>query len=286
MVMKVKLFNKIQKRQMKPIIVFLFASFLMPAVYSQQSPVYTLPEAFNFDYTLIQTVSGKKAGDTTLFHFYYTKSGEYAAAEWSRNENKIGNLLIVLTRAGNIVVFNNREKNIVILNPHKMMTDMMGMLKWIRMDSLMAHLHMNSDSSALHSTKSGKIKPLNNFTTVEYTVTGRKHGGSVWIANVDFPVLSDYFMGILGKGMGSMMGKRTMGDGMATHPLMQAMMQPKTLITEIEMPDSAGDRGFNLHTLSLLSTPFKISTQGFVVIDYSDKTLREIFEAEMKRRNN
>ena len=281
---------------MRTFILFLFTSFLLPTVYSQSAPVYTLPDAFNFDYTLTQTVSGRKAGDNATYHFYYSKSGEYGAAEWSRNEKKEGNLLIVMTRAGNVVVFNKREKQIIIMNPHKLMMDMMSMLKWIRMDSLMAHLRMNSDSTDYHSAKSGKTKPFNNYTTIEYTVTSHNHMGSVWIANVDFPTQSDYLISVLGKGMMSMMGDRTMGDRtmgdrtmgdrMAMHPLMQAMMQPKTLITEIEMPDSAGHPGFNLHTLSLLATPFKISMQGFVVNDYSNMTMHEIFEAEMRRRNN
>ncbi|HEX4850878.1 MAG TPA: hypothetical protein VFV08_08740, partial [Puia sp.] len=172
---------------MKPFVIILFTSCLMPAVYSQDNSVYRLPDAFNFDYTLTQTASGKKADENRMYHFYYTKSGEYAAAEWSRNENKKGNLLVVLTKAGNIVVFDSREKSITILNPHKIMMDMMGILKWIRMDSLMAHMRMNSDSSDFQSAKTGKTKPLNNYTTVEYNVIRHKHRGSVWIANVDFP---------------------------------------------------------------------------------------------------
>lgn len=150
----------------------------------------------------------------------------------------------------------------------------------------MAHQRMNSDSAYFHSFKSGKTKPLNNFTTIEYIVTNHKREGSVWIANVDFPTQSDYFMNMMGTGMISMMGNRTMGDRMATHQLMQAMMQQKTLITEIEMPDSAGNHGINLHTVSLLATSIKISLQGFAVNDYSNMTMCEIIESEMKRRNN
>ncbi|PWT70605.1 MAG: hypothetical protein C5B59_19540 [Bacteroidetes bacterium] len=270
---------------MKPFIVFLLASFMMPAVYSQDTSVYRLPDAFNFDYTLSQTASGKKPGENRTYHFYFTKSGEYAAAEWSSSENKRGNLLIVLTRVGNIVVLNNREKNVTILNTHKLMADMMGMLRWVRMDSLMAHLRSRSDSSDFHSAKTGRTKPLNNYTAVEYDVTRHRHKGSVWIANVDFPTISDYFASFMRTGM-MPMGKRSMEDGMATHPLLQALMQPKTLITEIEMSDSTGNRGFNLQTLSLLPTRSSVSLQGFAVSDYSNMTLREIFEAEMKRRNN
>jgi hypothetical protein len=282
----------IQKTSMKSFIILLFSSFLITAGYSQITEAYTLPDAFNFDYTLTQTISGKKAGDNALVHYYYSKSGEYAAAEWSKNENKKGNLLIVLTKAGYVVVLNNREKEVTIVNPYKLMMDMMGMLKWIRMDSLMAHMRMNQDSSDFHSTKTGNTKSVNNYTATEYTVAHHHRSGSVWIANVDFPTQSDYFMSMMGTGMMSMMGNRAMGgqmasgDKMASHPLMQAMMQPKTLITEIDMPDSAGNRGLSLHTISLVPTTMKISTSGFTVNDYSNMTMREIFEAEMKKRNN
>ncbi len=271
---------------MKSLLLFLIASLLITEIHAQTAPVYALPDAFNFDYTLTQTVAGNRTGDSAFFHFYYTRSGEYAAAEWSKNENKKGNLLIVLTRAGNVIVFNRREKQISIMNPHKLMTDMMGMLKWIRMDSLMAHLRRNPDHPEFHSAKSGKTKTLGSYTSTEYAVIGPKQTGSIWIANVDFPVQSDYFMNMFGTAMMSMMGNGAMSDKMSTHPLMQAMMQPKALITDIEMSDSAGNRKLSLHTVSLLASSTNISTQGFDVNDYSNMTLSEIFEAEMKRRNN
>jgi hypothetical protein len=277
---------------MKSLVIVLLASLLMPAVHAQTTPVYTLPDAFNFDYTLTQTISGKKAGDSALVHYYYTKNGEYAAAEWSKNENKKGNLLIVLTKAGYVVVLNNREKEVTIVNPHKLMADVMGMLKWIRMDSLMAHMRMNQDSSDFHSTKTANTKSVGNYTATEYTVAHHRRSGSVWITNVDFPTQSDYLMSMMGTSMISMMGnkgmgnKMAMGDKMASHPLMQAMVQPKTLITEIEMPDSAGHHGLSLHTVSLAATPVNISVKGLTVNDYSNMTMREIFEAEMKRRND
>ncbi len=77
-----------------------------------------------------------------------------------------------------------------------------------------------------------------------------------------------------------------MSSNMASHPLLQALTQPRTLITEIELNDSAGTRKMEMQTRSIDQITKTVSTSGYSISDYSNMTLPEIFQAEMKRRNH
>jgi hypothetical protein len=77
-----------------------------------------------------------------------------------------------------------------------------------------------------------------------------------------------------------------MSSNMAAHPLMQALLQPRALVTEIKLRDSTGAGRMELQTQSIDQITKTVSTAGYSVNDYSNMTLPEIFQAEMKRRNH
>jgi hypothetical protein len=77
-----------------------------------------------------------------------------------------------------------------------------------------------------------------------------------------------------------------MSSNMATHPLLQALTQPRALITEIELRDSTGARRMELQTQSIDQITKTVSTAGYSFNDYSNMTLPDIFQAEMKKRNH
>ena len=53
--------------------------------------VYKLPDSYKFDYAVTQTVRHEnKLSDSSIIHFFYTKSGGYAGIEMSRNADKQG----------------------------------------------------------------------------------------------------------------------------------------------------------------------------------------------------
>jgi hypothetical protein len=62
--------------------------------------------------------------------------------------------------------------------------------------------------------------------------------------------------------------------------------QPRALITEIELKDSTGARRMELQTQSIEQITKTVSTAGYSLNDYSNMTLPEIFQAEMKKRNH
>ena len=68
-------------------LLFLFFGLMKITPSSAQTPSgYKLPDSFQFDYTVTQTVHhAKKVPDSSVMHFFYTKSGDYAGAEISRN---------------------------------------------------------------------------------------------------------------------------------------------------------------------------------------------------------
>jgi hypothetical protein len=251
---------------------------------AQTAALYSLPDTYRFDFEVDQLVTGRKnAMDTSTIRFYYTKSGDYAAVSLSAKGKMKGNMFVVLTREGNVVVMNDHKKNITIISLRKMTADMASLFKYIKMDSLMANMHRKSDGKEVQSIKTGNTKTIGNYTTEEYTVTGKKAGkATIWLAKVDFKTQGDYLTGVIGANFIGMMGAGKQQD----HPLMQALMQPKTLVTSIETTDSTGTKRNDLQTISIGTTTMTVSTIGYSVDNYSDKTLPEIFEAEMKKMDN
>jgi hypothetical protein len=250
---------------------------------AQTTSGYKLPDSFQFDYTVTQTVHhAKKIPDSSVMHFFYTRSGDYAGAEISRNANSKGNLFIVLTREGNSVIFDERSKSITVISIRKLASDLAGLTKWIRMDSVIANMRKRTDGENFQSTKTGNKKQLGKYTSEEYMITDRKgHKGTVWLSGVDFNTQGGYIMGAVGGNVIKMMS-----SNMASHPLLQALMQPRALITEIELNDSTGTRRMEMQTQSIDQLTKTVSTSGYSLSDYSNMTLPEIFQAEMKKRNH
>ena len=250
---------------------------------AQSQSTYQLPDSYHFDYEVTQVLVHKKnMADTSVMHFLYSKSGDYAAARISSRDNKKGNLLIVITNNGTSIIFDEQSKSITIISIRKLISDLSGLTKWIRMDSLMANLRKKTDGKEFQSVKTGNIKQIGNYTTEEYSVSdskGRK--ATVWCAKVDFNTQTDYILAAVGGNFLQMMSSR-----MTTHPLFQALTQPKTLVTDMETRDSADGHSMNLHTVSISSSASTVTTSGWTVSNYSNMTLPEIFQEEMKKRNN
>ena len=250
---------------------------------AQSQSAYQLPDNFHFDYEVVQVlVSRKKLEDTCTMHFFYTKNGDYAAARINRKVGTKGNLLVVINRDGTSVFFDEHNKSITIISIRKLLSDLSGITKWIRMDSLIANMRNKTDGKDFHSAKTGITKKMGIYNSDEYSISVNKGSkGSVWLANVDFNTQADYLLGAIGGNFLKMLSGR-----MTAHPLFQAMTQPKTLVTDFNAGDSAGFDKMSMHTLSISQSSNTVSTSGYQVNNYSNMTLPEIFQAEMKKRNN
>jgi hypothetical protein len=251
--------------------------------FAQTQSLYKLPDVYTFDYQVTPVLFNKKnAADSSVMHFFYTKSGDYAAARITGKANRKGNLFIVLTSDGLGIVLDEHNKNITIVSVKKLDSDITGLMKWIRMDSIVAHMRNKMDGKEFQSMKTGNTQKIGVYTSEEYSVTGKKgHQGSVWCTKVDFNTQGDYIFGTIGGNWLKMMSSH-----LADHPLIQALTQPRTLVTAINIRDSTGGHEIEIQTVSIDHVSTTISTTGFVVNDYSNMTIPEIFQAEMKKRNN
>ena len=242
-----KFAGRIYMMKMKSLFTILLVACLLNGNISaaQSQPPYQLPDSYRFDYEVTQVLVHKKnLADTSLMHFFYTKNGDYAAARISRRDNKDGNLLVVITNSGMGIIFDEHNKNITIISIRKLISDLSGLTKWIRMDSLMANMKKKTDGKDLQSVKTGNTKQVGSYTSEEYSVSGNKgQKGNVWCAKVDFNTQTDYLLKAVGGNFLQMMSGR-----MASHPLFQALIQPKTLVTDIETSDSAEVHRINMHT--------------------------------------
>ena len=251
--------------------------------FSQTQTPYKLPDIYRFDYEVVQMlINNKNAADTSVMHFLYTKSGDYAAAIVGRKSSMKGNLVIVFTRDGNSIIFDEHKKNITVISVRKLISDLSGLAKWIRMDSLVANLQKKTDGKDFQSVKTGNTKEVGGYASEEYSVSDNKNDkASVWCTRVDFNTPGDYILGVGGVNILKMMSAH-----LTAHPLFQALTQTKTLITEIDFRDPANGNGMDMHTVSISQTPTMIPTAGYQVNNYSNMTLPEIFQAEMKKMNN
>ncbi|MEJ0082171.1 MAG: hypothetical protein WDM78_14790 [Puia sp.] len=51
----------------------------------------------------------------------------------------------MLTREGNSVIFDEHSKSIIVISIRKLVSDLAGLTKWIRMDSVIANMRKRSD---------------------------------------------------------------------------------------------------------------------------------------------
>jgi hypothetical protein len=272
---------------MKPKSLFIFLLFATlftgNRTIAQEQSTFKLSGSYRFDYEVVQVIDGKKnPSDSCVLHFFYTKSGDYAAARLNgKNSNKEG-WFIVLTRDGNGIVFDDQKKNITVINLHKLMSDFSSITKWIKMDSLMAHMRQKTDGKHFESVKTGNTKQIGNYAADEYSVSDSKgNKSSIWCAKVDFSTPADY---ILGGGGGKML--KMMSQQMSSHPLFLALTQPKTMIAEIDGGNMQNGSGMNMHTESISQISTEISTNGYKLNDYSNMSIPEILQAELNKKGH
>src|SRR5450432_433963 len=268
---------------------FLFALIVFASLtesnllFGQTQSLYALPASYRFDYEVTQVLfNSKHSGDSSTLHFFYTKNGDYAATEFSRKTNMKGNLFILFTHDGYCIIFDERKKNITVVSFRKLLSDLTSLTKYIRLDSLFANMREKTDGKNFQSVKTGKSKQVGTYTSEEYNVSdARGNKASVWCAKVDFLTLKDYVLGAAGGNILKMIG-----NGLTAPPLFQTLTQPKTLVTSINARDSAGGSRMEMQTVSISQISKEMQTSGYQVDNFSNMTLPEIFQAEMRKRNN
>lgn len=248
--------------------------------YQQGQALYQVPDSYSFDYEVVQvSINKKNAADSTVMHYLYTKSGNYAGLRFGGSK---GGRLIVFTKDGASILFDDDKKNITIMNMRKMLLDLANTVKGMNKDSLTGRLKEKIDAKKIRTAKTGNTKQISGYTADEYIVSDSGgHKASVWYAKVDFNTQLYY---ILGMGADNLL--KMTNSPVARDPLVQALAEPKTLLTEIDAGDSRDGKGMAMHTRAISKTVTSISTKGYEVKNYSNMSFKEIMQAESKKKSS
>lgn len=248
--------------------------------FAQTPNTYILPDHYHFDREVEQVFYGKKnEADSSRMFSYFANNGEYAGLNMQGAMTKHKGW-VILTRAGNIIFFNERDKTATVISIGKLMSDISNLTKWIKMDSVVAAMRHRMNGKEPGSIKTGKTKTINGYIADEYSVTdGSGRSSRVWCAKVDFPVPIDY---ILGAGAGKWIP--AISSKLQANPLLQAVISPGTMVTDVQISDSLGKTFSVLRTDDIRRAPTDFPTAGYTEIDYSSYSLMEIFHAEMRRK--
>ncbi|HTS43155.1 MAG TPA: hypothetical protein VMH01_02085 [Puia sp.] len=272
----------------------LIACLLAGKAFSQQNQApYQLPEAFKFDYEVVQTsVNNKSKPDTTEIHYFFTKSGDYAGARFAGKPGLFNNNLVVLTKDGNTVIFNEAKKTIHIIRVSDILADVVNLAKDFASFSFPDTTKHKMSHKKMQMEKTGKTKLVSGYTAEEYKIWGNNDSGYVWYAKVDFNTQSYYMLA-----MGGPNPLKAAITGMSgTNPLLLLMTDPKELLIETDLhpaqtAKSFGGAGFvdirfGLRNPDEIKKASTVSTSGYLVKNYSNMGLKEIIEAERQNKSN
>ncbi len=248
--------------------------------YQQTTTSYQLPNSFSFDYEVVQSSENKKNGDTATMHFFYTKSGDYAAVKISGRQGMMMNKFIIITKDGMGVIFDDDRKDVSVINTRNILSDLMSLARLMKKDTM--YMRDKFAGKNISAVKSGNTKQVSGYTAEEYKISDSgAYKASIWIAKVDFNTQLYYLM----RAIGNMPKMNNMQMPMQNNPLMQTLIDPKNLITEITTAESADGKGFNMHTTSITSSSMIKSTTGYKVNDYSNMDLRQMIEKGKQQRS-
>jgi hypothetical protein len=236
------------------IVVFFFTFFLIySSSFSQQTPKYQVPDSYNFDYEVVQQVTGSGKSPTTIT-YYYSTNGDYTAMTGGAKMNGI----IINTKDGNTIIIDNQKKSLVIMHLKNMLGDIQKIAQQYKGGTADSVKHANGD---FKFAKTGNTKQISGYTSEEYSYTDSKgQKGSVWYAKVDFNAALFFLFGAGASPMGGM------NKGATSNPYPQ-LTDPHMLVTEVESSSHPGD---TMTTQSISKKSMQISTKGYTVTDLSN----------------
>jgi hypothetical protein len=268
------------KKIQAPFYICLAFSLVINYSFAQSTGKYQLPDGYHFEREIIQVLGNhKNSGDSARVYSYYTNSGDYALMRMEGSTEKSKGE-IVITRTGNLLFFNEKEKSVTVISIQNILKDISKLARWVKIDSLMAAVQRHDEKKEIKSAKTGKTKTINGYTASEYSVMDNHgHTSQVWCAKVDFPVLIDYILDAGGNKWLPMINNR-----LQDRPLLQALISPGTILTDIQKTDSLGVIHNPLRTESIQSLSWDFKTAGYELVDYSNYSFMEIIQAEMRRK--
>jgi hypothetical protein len=223
---------------------------------SQQPAAYQVPDAFHFDYEVVQEVSGdnKNSSGPKTIDYYYSGSGDYMGL---KSADKVNNM-IIFTKDGTSIVIDDQKKTIIIFN----MKGMMGGLAAQYSKNNPSASTAKEGNSGGQVAKTGKTKDISGYTAEEYSYSNSKgEKASVWYAKVDFNTGLFYMFGT----GGSMPTRPGMNNTQT--PSYPQLSDPHMLVAETENSTHPDQK---LTTQSISKKTLTITTKGYTINNLSN----------------
>ena len=224
---------------------------------TQQPASYQVPDAYHFDYEVVQQVSGdnKNSSGPKTVDYYYSGTGDYMGMKSADKTNNI----IIFTKDGTSIVIDDQKKTIIIFN----MKGMMGGLAAQYSKNNPSASSPKGDNTNAQVAKTGKTKSISGYTAEEYSYSNSKgEKASIWYAKVDFNTGLFY---MFGTGMGS--GGRPGMNKAAQSPAYPQLSDPHLLVAETENSTHPDQK---LTTESIAKKTMTITTKGYTINNLSD----------------
>ncbi len=228
---------------------------------------YKLPTTISFDWEVIQQTNGNDGGN--IITYYFTTNGDCAGIKNSQKDNSDLSLM-VYTQDGATLMFNDKEKTITVVNMVKIVGYGAQLGKKIAASIKKKPLQPSEDKTGMTITKSGQTKTICGFPADEYLIKNEKGILTVWYSHVAFDPVKIYTMGV---------GRMADLSAFRNNPKMKNnMMAIPVLNNNYLMAEMIADGKIGMETKSISKKAISISTNGYKIVDISNKKLKGIIQ--------
>ena len=231
-----------------------------------------IPSSIVFNREVVQQIIGEDGKQTITY--YFSINGDYAAMKPDPNSSSDSEMsLMVYANDGTTLFFNDHEKTITVMKMARVIAEGAQMSK--ELGEAIGHKSLSNDKKMSNVTLTGKTKTICGYPAVEYEVKNEGGKGSCYYAKVDFNPIKIYTMGA-GTTV-PLTSKKA--DKLKNNPMGIPVLNKNYLLVETS---SAGAKGMGLTTKSITKKNVVISTAGYKIIDFSNKSIGEMISSPKK----
>ena len=261
---------------------------------NQKAAIYSVPSAYNFDYSVTYEISREENKIPETVIYYFTKSGYIMGMKPSESQKDMDMDFMISTKDGLRITFGeepiptNPDRNRKVLK----VMDMRSMIKGAGNGlAAVAKALPEKEKAATENKqadeldnfkKTGKTKQVFGYTAEEYSKEftkddkGVMHTGtmSVWYAMVDFDPQMMFSMG-----MGNLAGRQSQSKVEQSHPnnmMGIGITRENYLLTEMDFVEKGGKSGTAMKVISVEKTSYSRNTGEYYIKNYSGMSMKEM----------
>ncbi len=261
---------------------------------NQKAAVYSVPSAYNFDYSVTYEISREENKIPETVIYYFTKSGDIMGMKPSESQKDMDMDFMVSTKDGLTITFGEEpmpadpDKNRKVLKVMDMRSMLKGAGKGI---AAVAKTLPEKEKTATENKeadeldnfkKNGKTIQVFGYTAEEYSKEFTKDENgvlrsgtmSVWYARVDFDPQMMFSMG-----MGNLASRQSQSKVEQSHPnnmLGIGITRENYLLTEMDFVENGGKSVTAMKVISIEKTSFSKKTGEYFIKNYSGMNIKEM----------